>query len=36
MAMRKVFYGPEVIMLRHVLRMYDKESLLNYARDLDL
>lgn len=26
MAMRKVFYGPEGIMLKHVLRMYDKES----------
>ncbi len=36
MAMRKVFYGPEGIMLRHVLRMYDKESLLNYARDLEI
>ena len=36
MAMRKVFYGPEGIMLRHILRMYDKESLLNYARDLEI
>lgn len=36
MAMRKVFYGPEGIMLKHVLRMYDKESLLNYARDLEI
>ena len=36
MAMRKVFYGPEGIMLRHVLRMYDKEILLNYARDLEI
>lgn len=24
------------IMLKHVLRLYDKESLLNYARDLDI
>lgn len=36
MAMRKVFYGPEGIMLKHVLMMYDKESLLNYARDLEI
>lgn len=36
MAMRKVFYGPEGIMLKHVLRLYDKESLLNYARDLEI
>lgn len=36
MAMRKVFYGPEGIMLKHVLMMYDKESLLNYARDLGI
>ena len=36
MAMRKVFYGPEGIMLKHVMRLYDKESLLNYARDLDI
>ncbi len=36
MAMRKVFYGPEGIMLKHVLLMYDKESLLNYARDLEI
>lgn len=36
MAMRKVLYGPEGIMLKHVLRMYDKESLLNYARDLEI
>lgn len=36
MAMRKVFYGPEGIMLKHILRMYDKESLLNYARDLEI
>ncbi|MDE6604376.1 MAG: SEC-C domain-containing protein [Lachnospiraceae bacterium] len=36
MAMRKVIIGPEGIMLKHVLRMYDKESLLNYARDLEI
>lgn len=36
MAMRKVFYGPEGIMLSHVLRTYDKQSLLNYARDLQI
>lgn len=36
MAMRKVFYGSEGIMLKHILRMYDKESLLNYARDLEI
>lgn len=36
MAMRKVFYGPEGIMLSHILRMYDKESLLNYARNLQI
>ncbi|MBD5482615.1 MAG: hypothetical protein HDR15_08890 [Lachnospiraceae bacterium] len=36
MAMRKVFYGPEGIMLKHIMRLYDKESLLNYARDLDI
>lgn len=36
MAMRKVFYGPEGIMLKHVLMMYDKESLLIYARDLEI
>lgn len=36
MAMRKVLYGPEGIMLKHILRLYDKESLLNYARDLDI
>ncbi len=34
--MRKVFYGSEGIMLKHILRMYDKESLLNYARDLEI
>ena len=36
MATRKVFYGPEGIMLKHVMRLYDKESLLNYARDLEI
>lgn len=36
MAMRKVFYGPEGIMLSHILRMYDKESLLVYAKDLQI
>lgn len=36
MAMRKVFYGPNGIMLKYILRMYDKESLLNYARDLEI
>lgn len=36
MAMRKVFYGPEGIMLKHIMRLYDKESLLNYASDLDI
>lgn len=36
MAMRKVFYGPEGIMLKHIMRMYDKESLLNYAKDLEI
>ena len=36
MAMRKVFYGPEGIMLNHILRLYDKQSLLNYAGDLQI
>ena len=36
MAMRKVFYGQEGIMLKHIMRLYDKESLLNYASDLDI
>ena len=36
MAMRKVSYGPERIMLSHILRMYYKESLLIYARELQL
>lgn len=29
-------YGPEGIMLNHIMRLYDKESLLNYARDLEI
>lgn len=36
MAMRKVFYGPEGIMLSHVMKAYDKQSLLNYASDLQI
>ena len=36
MAMRKVFYGPEGILLNHILKLYDKQSLLNYARDLQI
>lgn len=36
MAMRKVFYGPEGIMLKHILKLYDKQSLLDYARDLQI
>lgn len=36
MSMRKVFYGPEGIRLGMALRMYDKESLLNYARALHM
>lgn len=36
MAMKKVFYGPEGIMLHHIMRLYDKESLLNYAGDLEI
>lgn len=36
MAMSKVFYGPEGIMLNHILRLYDKQSLLNYAGDLQI
>ena len=34
--MRKVFYGADGIMLKYILRMYDKENLLNYARDLEI
>ena len=36
MAMRKVFYGPEGIMLSHIMKTYDKQSLLNYASDLQI
>lgn len=34
--MRKVLCGPEGIMLSHVMKLYDKQSLLNYARDLQI
>lgn len=36
MSMRKVLCGPEGIMLSHVMKLYDKQSLLNYARDLQI
>lgn len=36
MAMRMVLYGPEGIMLSHVMKTYDKQSLLNYASDLQI
>lgn len=36
MAMRKVLYGPEGIMLSHIMKLYDKQSLLNYASDLQI
>ncbi len=36
MAMRKVLYGPEGIMLSHIMKTYDKQSLLNYASDLQI
>ena len=36
MSMRKVYYGPEGIMLHHILKAYDKESLVNYAKQLRL
>lgn len=36
MAMRKVFYGSEDIMLKHILRLYDKQSLWNYACALQI
>lgn len=36
MAMRKVFYGPEGIMLSHIMKTYDKQSLLYYASDLQI
>lgn len=35
-AMRKVLYGPEGIMLSHIMKLYDKQSLLNYASDLQI
>ena len=34
--MRKVFYGPEGIMLSHIMKLYDKQSLLNYANELQI
>lgn len=36
MSMRKVLYGPEGIMLSHIMKLYDKQSLLNYANDLQI
>lgn len=36
MAMRKVLYGPEGIMLSHIMKTYDKQSLLDYASDLQI
>lgn len=36
MAMKKVIYDPENMMLKHVLRMHDKDNLLGYARDLEI
>lgn len=36
MAMRKVPYGPEGIMLSHIMKLYNKQSLLNYASDLQI
>lgn len=36
MAMKKVLYGPEGIMLSHIMKLYDKQSLLNYASDLQI
>uniref|UniRef100_UPI004056654E SEC-C metal-binding domain-containing protein n=1 Tax=Acetatifactor sp. TaxID=1872090 RepID=UPI004056654E len=36
MSMRKVLYGPEGIMLSHIMKLYDKQSLLNYASDLQI
>lgn len=36
MAMKKVYYGQEGVMLTHILRLYDKESLMNYARALEI
>ena len=36
MSMRKVLYGSEGIMLSHIMKLYDKQSLLNYASDLQI
>lgn len=36
MSLRKVLYGPEGIMLSHIMKLYDKQSLLNYASDLQI
>lgn len=36
MAMRKVYYGPEGIKLNHIMKLYDKQSLLNYASILQI
>ena len=36
MSMRKVLYGPEGIRLSHIIKTYDKQSLLNYASDLQI
>lgn len=36
MSMRKVLYGPEGIRLSHIMKLYDKQSLLNYAGDLQI
>lgn len=36
MAMIKVLYGPKGIMLSHIMKTYDKQSLLNYASDLQI
>lgn len=36
MAMRKVYYGPEGITLKHIMCCYDKASLLDYAKTLEI
>lgn len=36
MSMRKVLYGPEGITLAHIMKLYDKQSLLYYASDLQI
>lgn len=36
MSMRKVLYGPEGIILSHIMKLYDKQSLLNYASELQI